>query len=95
MLPKGRADDASDDDDVIVVDEYDVYDDEYDDYEEEEDDGLVAGPDERDRDLLDGSWEQQYYAGSHRRRDWSSVGVALTLLLLLGLILPTILIALR
>ena len=68
--------------------------DEYDDIEEEEDD-LVLGPDERDRDLLDGSWERQYHAGGNRSRDWSSIGIGIALLLLMGMLLPTLLFALR
>ncbi len=69
--------------------------DEYDDFEDEEDD-LALGPDERDRDLLDGSWEREYYAGQRRpSRDWSSIGIGIALLLLMGMLLPTLLIALR
>ena len=69
--------------------------DEYDDYEDE-DDGLLLGPDERDRDLLDGTWEEEYYASERRpSRDWGTIGVGIALLFLMGLILPTILFALR
>ncbi len=71
-------------------------DDEWDD--DDDDDGgddFAPGPDERDRDLLDGSWEQRYYAGRARRRDWSAVGVGVTLLVLLALVLPILLVALR
>ncbi len=69
-----------------------------DEYVVELDDGdrsLALGPDERDRDLLDGSWEERYYAGRERPRDWSAVGVGLTLLLLIGLLLPALLVVLR
>lgn len=66
----------------------------YDDFDDEADD-VVFGPDERDRDLLDGSWERQYYAGRNRRRDWNSIGIGIALLLLMGMLLPTLLIALR
>lgn len=48
------------------------------------------GPDERDRDLMDGSWEQRYYSGAGRKRDWRSIGVGLALLVLLAMILPVI-----
>lgn len=58
-------------------------------------DDFAPGPDERDRDLLDGSWEERYYAGRARRRDWSAVGVGVTLLVLLALVLPILLVALR
>ena len=56
---------------------------------------FAPGPDERDRDLLDGSWEERYYAGRAHRRDWSAVGVGITLLVLLALVLPILLVALR
>ncbi|MCY3882016.1 MAG: hypothetical protein F4X89_12180 [Dehalococcoidia bacterium] len=75
--------------------EADRYED-YDDYDDEEDDGLVLGPDERDRDLLDGTWEQEYYSTERRpSRDWNAIGVGIALLLLMGMILPTLLFALR
>ena len=35
------------------------------------------GPDERDAVLMDGSWEQRYYAGQERQRDWTTVYAAL------------------
>ncbi|MCY3646641.1 MAG: hypothetical protein OXH07_06680 [Chloroflexi bacterium] len=73
--------------------EADPYD-EYDDFDDEAED-VVFGPDERDRDLLDGSWEQQYYAGGHRRRDWNTIGIGVALLFLMGLLLPTLLFVLR
>ncbi len=79
---------------MVETDRYEDYED-YDDYEDE-DDGLILGPDERDRDLLDGTWEQEYYASERRPpRDWNAIGVGIALLLLMGLILPTLLIALR
>ena len=53
------------------------------------------GPDERDRDLLDGSWEQENYAGRMRKRDWRSLGVGLALLALLGMTVPLVLTVLR
>lgn len=53
------------------------------------------GPDERDRDLMDGSWEQRYYAGRQRRRDWSGIMAGLGLLVLLGLLLPAVLVFFR
>lgn len=59
------------------------------------DDEPDLGPDERDRDLMDGSWEERYYAGRIRRRDWSSVLLALALLALIGMIIPAILVFLR
>lgn len=49
------------------------------------------GPDARDRDLMDGSWEQEYYSGRKRSIDWHSVTIGIGLLALLGLLLPTLL----
>lgn len=53
------------------------------------------GPDERDMDLLDGSWEREYYAGRRPGRDWKTIGVGMGLLVLLAMILPAILVFLR
>lgn len=50
------------------------------------------GPDERDLDLLDGSWEQEHYSGRHRGRDWNSIGLAIGLLVILGMLLPAVLV---
>ncbi|MDE2668405.1 MAG: hypothetical protein OXI51_01995 [Chloroflexota bacterium] len=69
--------------------EADPYD-EYDDFDDQAED-VVFGPDERDRDLLDGSWERQYYAGGHRGRDWKTIGIGVALLFLMGLLLPPLL----
>lgn len=54
----------------------------YDDEEEEPD----LGPDERDRDLLDGSWEENYYAGRVRTRDWRAITVGISLLVLAAML---------
>lgn len=59
------------------------------------DDGPDLGSDERDLDLLDGSWEERYYAGRIRSRDWTSIMLALGLLVLLGLLLPAVLVWFR
>ena len=75
---------------MVETDPYDEHDDEFDD-----DDDLVLGPDERDRDLLDGTWEQKYYSSDRRSRDWNTIGIGIALLFLIGMILPTILFALR
>ena len=53
------------------------------------------GPDERDADLLDGSWEQGYYAGRNQPRDWKNVYIGLALLLLIAMIVPGILVVSR
>jgi hypothetical protein len=50
------------------------------------------GPDERDRDLLDGSWESDYYAGRTRSIDWQTVGIGVGILVLIALILPAVLV---
>jgi hypothetical protein len=63
--------------------------------EDDFDDGPDLGPDERDRDLMDGSWEERYYAGQASNRDWNFVHLAIALLLLLGLIVPGILVLIR
>lgn len=73
-----------DDDDVIRLGQ--SYDDEDDVYDEPD-----LGPDERDADLLDGSWEQRYYSGQVRSIDWNTVFVALALLALMGMVIPIIL----
>ena len=68
-------------------DGYELYED--DEFEEDE---VDLGPDERDLDLLDGSWEEEYYAGRLRTRDWSSIGAGVALLALIGLLVPMILV---
>ncbi len=68
--------------------------DDFDDVDDEEG-GLLSGPDERDQDLLDGSWEERYYASERRSRDWNAVAVGVTLLVVMGMLLPTLFIALR
>ncbi len=50
------------------------------------------GPDERDMDLIDGSWEQDYYSSRRRRRDWNSIGIGIAILVVLGLLLPGVLV---
>ncbi|HEX6031100.1 MAG TPA: hypothetical protein VFY90_06695 [Tepidiformaceae bacterium] len=52
-----------------------------------EDDEPDLGPDERDADLLDGSWEHRYYAGRIQTRDWRSISVAISILILLAFVL--------
>jgi len=72
-----------DDDDVIPLGNRD---------DEDEDDGPDLGPDERDRDLLDGSWEQAYYSGQTKKRDWNSIYAGVAILILLALIIPALLV---
>lgn len=54
------------------------------------DDERYLGPDERDADLLDGSWEAERHATGHRARDWRAIGAAVSLLVLMGLLVPLI-----
>lgn len=75
------------DDDVITLG--------HDDEDEEPEEELAPGPDERDMDLLDGSWEEQYYAGRKGSRDWSNVGLAVALIIVMAMVLPGILVMLR
>jgi hypothetical protein len=63
--------------------------------DEGEMDDRDLGPDEFDRDLLDGTWEQQYYSGRVRSVDWHNITVALGLLALIAMILPAILVFVR
>lgn len=56
------------------------------------DGGPDLGPDERDMDLMDGSWEQRYYSGKERGRDWGTIGVGLGLLVLISLVVPMFLV---
>ncbi len=53
------------------------------------------GPDERDRDLLDGSWEQDYYSGRQKVRDWNAVMVGVALLVVAAMVIPMLLAILR
>lgn len=78
-------------DDEYNDEDYDEWVDEDDDF----DDGGVVGPDERDRDLLDGTWEQRYYSGQERSRDWGTIAIAISLVVLASLILPSLLVILR
>lgn len=62
-----------------------------DDWEDERD----LGPGEFDRDLMDGSWEQQYYSGRLRSMDWRTITIALGLLALIGMVVPLFLVFLN
>ncbi len=53
------------------------------------------GPDDRDRDLMDGSWEQRYYSGQLRTRDWNTIALGIALIVVIALVLPMLLVALR
>ena len=66
------------DDDVISLDDFD--------------DGPDLGPDERDRDLMDGTWEQEHYGGRRKSRDWNTIGLGIALLVIIAMLLPTVLV---
>lgn len=57
-----------------------------------EDDGPDLGPDERDRDLMDGSWEQEYYSGRMKSRDWNAITAGVALLVVIALVVPMFLV---
>ena len=50
------------------------------------------GPDERDRDLMDGSWEADYYSGRQKTRDWNAITIGVGLIVLIALVLPMFLV---
>jgi hypothetical protein len=76
-------------------DDDDAQDGDFDDDLGDIDDPENLGPDERDRDLMDGTWEQKYYAGETRSRDWNAVYVGIALLFLIAIIVPAILVVSR
>ncbi len=60
-----------------------------------DDPGPDLGPDERDLDLLDGSWEQDYYSGRQKTRDWNAVFVAFAILVVAAMVVPMLLVFAR
>ena len=66
-------------------------DDDEEDWPEEKD----LGPDERDRDLMDGTWEQEYYAGRIKTRDWNTITIGVALVLLIAIVVPMLLVFLN
>jgi hypothetical protein len=69
----------------------DEEDDELDEFAEEEE--LVnLGPDERDRDLMDGTWEAEHYSGRQKTRDWNTISAGVALIVLMALIVPMFLV---
>ena len=81
-------------DDLDPEDEED-YDEEESVFEDEADpEGPVLyGPDERDRDLIDGTWERRYYSGKARQFNWEALYPWFGLLVILSLVIPLILVA--
>lgn len=50
----------------------------------------APGPDERDRDLMDGTWEAEYYSGRIKTRNWGAIGAGVAILVLAGMVVPMI-----
>ena len=71
-------DEFDEDEDVISLD-----------YEDDEPD---LGPDERDRDLMDGTWEAERYSGRRKSRDWNTIGLGIALLVIAAMVLPMLLV---
>lgn len=63
-----------------------------DDAVELESDERDLGPDERDLDLMDGSWEQEYYAGRMKTRNWNAIGAGIALIVVASLLIPMIMV---
>lgn len=57
--------------------------------------GPDLGPDERDLDLLDGRWEQEYYSGRMKTRDWNAVLIGVAILVVAAMVLPMLLVFTR
>lgn len=55
-------------------------------------DELDLGPDERDLDLMDGSWEQAYYSGRMKSRNWNAIVAGVAILVVASLVVPMLLV---
>ena len=55
----------------------------------------VLGPDDRDQDLIDGTWEERYYSGRAHQRDWTNVFVGVGIIVVVSMLLPMILVLTR
>ena len=64
-------------------------------HDEELADDVDLGPDDRDADLMDGRWEDRYYSGQVRQRDWKNIYLAVGLLIVMALVVPLVTAALR
>ena len=64
----------------------------FDDGDEDNGDEAGLGPDERDRDLMDGSWEDSYYAGDVKTRDWNTIIAGVSLIVLIAITIPMLLV---
>ncbi|MGE0599167.1 MAG: hypothetical protein AB7J35_08025 [Dehalococcoidia bacterium] len=63
-----------------------------DEFDEDEAEGIDLGPDERDLDLMDGSWEEKYYSGQVKTRNWNAIGAGIALLVVASLLVPMVLV---
>lgn len=77
-IAPGRLDDDEDEDDPIPLGE-------------DGSDEADLGPDARDLDLMDGSWERDYYSGRVRSRDWNTIAKGLALVVLAAILIPLLL----
>ncbi len=57
--------------------------------------GPDLGPDERDLDLMDGSWEHDYYSGRMKTRDWNAVLIGFAILVVAAMVVPMLLVLTR
>jgi hypothetical protein len=69
----------------------DEEDDELDEFAEA-DEQVNLGPDERDRDLMDGTWEAEHYSGRQKTRDWNTITAGVAVIVLMALIVPMFLV---
>jgi hypothetical protein len=74
----------------------DAPDDDFDEVEDvislDRDDGPDLGPDERDMDLMDGSWEAERYGGRAKSRDWNAIIAGVALVVIVAMLLPMLLV---
>ncbi len=57
-----------------------------------DDDEPDLGPDERDRDLMDGTWEAERYSGRRKSRDWNAIVAGVALIVIIAMLLPMFLV---
>ncbi len=50
------------------------------------------GPDERDSDLMDGTWEAEHYGGRRKSRDWNAIVAGIALFVIIAMLLPMLLV---
>jgi hypothetical protein len=57
-----------------------------------EEEGIDLGPDDRDRDLMDGTWAQKYYSGKMKSRNWNAITAGVALVVVASLIIPMLMV---